>query len=151
VSIHRAEVGFWIGDAAELAEIPRIVSLIASTESKLLHLPSRAIQLLLSEHPEHWRAFYRLSALNSRTAVILLSEALSLTVRARVSRRLLQLTEGSNEAPMTQDDLAKLIGVARGTLRRCLDDLSARGAIEMHYRKLRVVDPRLLASFQDEQ
>ncbi|MFT3731739.1 MAG: Crp/Fnr family transcriptional regulator [Hyphomicrobium sp.] len=151
VSIYRAEIGFWIGDAAELADIPRIVSLMAVTESKLLHLPSHAIQQLLSSRPEYWRAFYRLAALNSSTAVALLSEVLSLTVRARVSRRLLQLTERLQEAPITQDDLAKLVGVTRGTLRRCLDDLAARGAIEMRYRKLRVLDSGILTTFRDEQ
>lgn len=151
VSIHRAEIGFWIGDAAELAEIPRMVSLVAATESQLFHLPSRAIHQLLSGHPEHWHAFYRLSALNSRIAIMLLSEALSLTVRARVCRRLLQLAERSQEAPITQDDMAKLVGVTRGTLRRCLDDLASRGGIEMRYRKLRVLDPNVLAAFQDEQ
>ncbi len=82
---------------------------------------------------------------------MLLSEALSLTVRARVSRRLLQLAERSQEAPITQDDLAKLVGVTRGTLRRCLDDLAARGAIEMRYRKLRVLNAKVLSAFQDEQ
>lgn len=151
VSIYRAEIGFWIGDAAELANIPRMVSLMAVTESKLLHLPSHAIQQLLSSRPEHWRAFYRLGALNSCTAIALLSEALALTVRARVSRRLLQLTERFKEAPITQDDLAKLVGVTRGTLRRCLDDLAARGAIEMRYRKLRVLDSNILVAFRDEQ
>jgi CRP-like cAMP-binding protein len=151
VSIYRAEIGFWIGDAAELAEIARMVSLMAASESKLLHLPSHAIQQLLSSQPEHWRAFYRLGALNSRTAIMLLSEALSLTVRARVSRRLLQLAERSHEASITQDDLAKLVGVTRGTLRRCLDDLAARGAIEMRYRRLRVLDANILAAFRDEQ
>lgn len=151
VSIYRAEIGFWIGDAAELAQIPRMVSLMAATESRLLYLSSRSIQQLLSGYPEHWRAFYRLAALNSRLAIMLLSEVLSLTVRARVSRRLLQLAERSQEAPITQDDLAKLVGVTRGTLRRCLDDLAARGAIEMRYRKLRVLNSDILASFQDEQ
>lgn len=151
VSIYRAEIGFWVGDAAELAQIPRMVSLMAATESQLLHLPSSAIQQLLSGHREHWRAFYRLAALNSRTAIMLLSEALSLTVRARVSRRLLQLAERSQEASITQDDLAKLVGVTRGTLRRCLDDLAARGAVEMRYRKLRVLDASVLSALKDEQ
>lgn len=151
VSIYRAEIGFWVGDAAELAQIPRMVSLMAATESQLLHLPSGAIQQLLSGHREHWRAFYRLAALNSRTAIMLLSEALSLTVRARVSRRLLQLAERSQEASITQDDLAKLVGVTRGTLRRCLDDLAARGAVEMRYRKLRVLDASVLSALKDEQ
>jgi len=61
---HLAEVGFWIGDTAELAGRPRIVGLSAAARCRLLHLPSRAIQTLLSVRPEHWRAFYRLSAIN---------------------------------------------------------------------------------------
>ena len=151
VSIYRAEIGFWIGDAAELADLPRIVSLMAASESQLLHLPSHAIHQFLASHPDHWCSFYRLGALNSRTAVMLLSEVLSLTVRARVSRRLLKLAERSSEATITQDDLAKLVGVTRGTLRRCLDDLAAHGAIEMRYRKLRVLDASVLSALKDEQ
>ena len=43
--------------------------------------------------------------------------------------------------------MAKLVGATRGTLRRCLDDLASRGGIEMRYRKLRVLDPNVLAAF----
>lgn len=151
VAIQQAVIGGWAGDIAELAGLPRVVSLIATTECQLLHLPSNAVQLLLSEHPEHWHSFYRLSARNMRAAISLLSEALSLTLRARVSRRLLQLASVSGEAPITQEELANLVGVTRVTMRRCLDDLAARGAIEMHYRKVRVLDSSVLVSFRDEQ
>ncbi len=151
VVIYRAEVGYWVGDAAELSETPRMVSLMAASESRLLHLPGRAVRALLADHPEQWRAFYRLSALNMHKAMTLLSEALSLTVRARVSRRLLMLADQSREAAITQGDLAKLVGVARATLRRCLEDLASRGAIELRYRRLRVLDPSALVAFTDEQ
>jgi len=57
----------------------------------------------------------------------------------------------SREAAITQDDLARLLGVARATLRRNLTDLAERGAIELRYRKLRVLDPAVLVEFQDEQ
>lgn len=151
VVLYRAEIGFWIGDNAELAETPRMVSVMAATQCRLLYLPGREIRTLLSEHPEHWRAFYRLSATNVQTLATLLSEALSLTLRARVCRRLLKLAEKSSEAAITQTDLATVLGVTRATLRRALTDLADRGAVELQYRKLRVIDPRALIAFQDEQ
>ena len=101
--------------------------------------------------PEHWRSFYQLSATNARLAITLLAETLSLTVRARVCRRLLELTTDGNDASITQDELAKLLGVTRPTLRRCLSELQAQGAIETQYRSVRVTDRAMVAKFRDEQ
>jgi CRP/FNR family cyclic AMP-dependent transcriptional regulator len=151
IVVYRAEIGHWIGDNAELAEAPRLVSLMAAAESRMLHLPSRAIQSLLAERPDHWRAFYRLGATNVSLLATLLCEALALTVRARVCRRLLTLAEASQVAAITQDDLARILGVTRSTLRRTLTDLADRGAIKLRYRKLHVLDPAVLAEFQNEQ
>lgn len=151
VVVHRAEVGFWIGDAAELSDTPRMVSIQAAAPSRLLHLPGREVRGLLASHPEHWREFYRLSTTNVAAAVTLLSEVLALTVRARVSRRLLSLTSTGREAAITQEDLARLVGVARATLRRCLVDLAERGGVELRYRQVRVLDTAVLAAFTDEQ
>lgn len=151
VSIYRAEIGFWIGDAALLAEVPRIVSVVAATESRLFFLPGAAVLKLLAKHPEYWRSFYRLSAANQAMSVTMLSETLALTVRARVCRRLLSLAKDSGEAQITQDRLASVLGVARPTLRRCLVDLAERGGIELHYGKLGVVDRAVLEQFREEQ
>lgn len=151
VVIYRAEPGFWIGDQAEFSNSPRLVSLMAAVESRILHLPSRAIEALLLEQPRHLYSFYKLCAINAANAINLLSETLALSVRARVCRRLLKLTEKRSEADITQDDLAKLLGVARATLRPCLNDLTAQGAIELGYRKIRVFNPALLEAYKDEQ
>lgn len=151
VIIHRAEVGFWIGDNAEFTGRPRLISLVAGTRSKLLHLPSSAIAPHLIDVPDHWRCFYALSAMNTATAVMHLSEALSLTVRARMCRHLLRLTATTQEVEITQDELAELIGVTRATSRRCLSDLAEQGAIELGYRKLRVLNGDILESYKDEQ
>jgi CRP/FNR family cyclic AMP-dependent transcriptional regulator len=151
VIIHRAEIGFWMGEAAELANIRRLISVMAVTESRLLHLPSRAIKALLAARPKHWSSFCKLSAINQRAALMHFSEALALTVRARVCRRLLRLSENNQNLEVTQDELAQLLGVTRPTLARCLADLKDRGGISMHYRKLRVLDAAVLAEFRDEQ
>jgi CRP-like cAMP-binding protein len=151
VLLHLAEVGFWIGDAAELASNPRMVSLSAAARSRVLHLPSRAIQILLAAKPEYWSAFYRLSGINFRTLARQYAEALSLTLRARVCRHLLRLAEAPTVVEITQDELASLLGVARGTLRRCLTELENLGAIERRYRNLRILDAAILARFRNEQ
>lgn len=151
VFLHLAETGFWIGDAAELAEIPRIVTLTAASRCRLLHLPSRTIQAVLAAKPEYWRSFYRLSAINVSLTARQYAEVLSLSVRARVCRHLLRLAEAPQVVEVTQDDLARLVGVTRGTLRRCLTELASLGAIDIRYRKLHVLDPAILARFRNEQ
>jgi len=151
VAVYRAEIGFWIGDNAELSQTPRLVSVVASRPSRVLHWPGQAARALLAAEPLHWRSLYRLSARNVGTAVQLLSEVLALTVRARVCRRLLALAPDKGEAPITQTDLAKLVGVTRGTLQRCLTDLAARGGVETHYGRIRVIDAAVLTRFRDEQ
>lgn len=151
VAIYRAEIGFWIGDNAELSETPRLVSIMASRPSRVLHWPGKAARALLAGEPRHWLSLYRLSARNVGTAVQILSEVLALTVRARVCRRLLALAPEKGDAAITQADLAKLVGVSRGTLQRCLNDLAAQGGVETHYGRIRVTDGAVLTQFRDEQ
>lgn len=151
VAIYRAEIGFWIGDNAELSETPRLVSIMAARPSRVLHWPGKAARALLAAEPRHWRSLYRLSARNTALALQVLSEVLALTVRARVCRRLLALAPDTGEAQITQTDLGKLVGVTRGTLQRCLTDLAARGGVETRYGRIRVVDAAVLKEFRDEQ
>ena len=61
------------------------------------------------------------------------------------------LSDRNGNAVITQDELAKLLGVARPTLRRCLADLETQGAIKTQYGKLRVIDASVLRVLTDEQ
>ncbi|MHB2167384.1 Crp/Fnr family transcriptional regulator [Alsobacter sp. R-9] len=151
VMIYRAEIGFWIGDNAELADEPRLVSVMAAEHSRVLHLPSHAIRSHLAVLPEDWQAFYRLSSKNVRMAIMALSEALALTVRARVCRCLLRLAERPGHAAITQEDLAKLIGVTRTTLRQVLAQLVEAGAVEVGYRRVLIRNRDVLLKLRNEQ
>ena len=51
VGLYLAQKGFWIGDNASLAGHPRLVSMAALSECRMLHLPHRAIMALLKEEP----------------------------------------------------------------------------------------------------
>ena len=151
VAVYRAEVGFWIGDNAEFSQTPRLVSVAAARPSRVLHWPGWAARALLTAEPRHWLSLYRLSAKNVALALETLSEALALTVRARVCRRLLVLADETGDVAITQTELAKLIGVTRGTLQRCLNDLASRGAVETRYGKIAITDAAVLEQFREEQ
>jgi CRP-like cAMP-binding protein len=140
VTVHRAEVGFWIGDSALLADAPRLVSLSAALPSRVFFVPAGAVRSLLLHRPEFWPAFYQLSHTNVLTALQLLAEALALSPRARVARHLLRLADGDGVASVSQDDLARLIGVTRTTLYRVVRDLTERGILEAGYRHITILD-----------
>jgi CRP-like cAMP-binding protein len=151
IVFYRALVGFWVGESADLSDGERLVSIMASTECRVLHIPSSAIRSLLAEKPHNWKSFYRLSHMNVATALGLLAEALSLSVRARICRRLLGLTLNRDEVELTQDHLAKMLGIARSTARSQIADLVDKGAIEIGYGKIRVTARNVLERYQDEQ
>ncbi len=151
VTLHRAEVGFWIGDSALLAQEPRAVSVHVAAPSRVLFIAGGAVRAMLAERPEHWRAFYLLSHTNAVTAVNLLAEVLALTVTARVARRLLRLADGDGVVSVTQTDLAKLVGVARATLQRAFEELAEAHAIETGYGSVKITDRASLERYINRQ
>ncbi len=150
-SVYRAEVGFWIGDSAELSDEPRMISLFAASDCRMLHIPSKAIGSRLASRPADWQYYYRLSHINVKTAVTLLAESLALSVRARVCRRLLKPTESDAEARITHEQLAKFLGLTRTTVSEELRRLSAKGAIDTGYGRIRVLDRAILEKHRKEQ
>lgn len=150
-SFYRAEPGFWIGDSAELSDEPRLVTLSAASDCRLLHIPHAAIRADLERNPHHWQSYYRLSHINVKTAVTLLAESLALSVRARICRRLLKLTELSADVKLTHDQLAKFLGLARTTVSEELAKLSASGAVYTGYGRIEVLDRTVLLRYRDEQ
>jgi CRP-like cAMP-binding protein len=151
VTFHRAEIGFWIGESGLLADEPRAVSVHAAAPSRVFFIAGDVVRTMLAERPEHWRAFYLLSHTNAVTAANLLAEALALSVTARVARRLLRLAAPDGVVSTTQDELAKLVGVARATLQRSLEELAKVGAIETGYRSVRIADRAALERFVNQQ
>lgn len=151
VVLHRADVGFWIGDAAVLSRRPRLISIVTATPARVLHISATEVDRLLASHPQFWPAFYDLNTRNVETALTLLSESLALTVKARVCRRLLALAERDRDVQITQDALAKLLGVTRSTVRRSIAELAVEGGVETGYGTLRVTDLAVLRRHKDEQ
>jgi CRP-like cAMP-binding protein len=150
VVIHRAEPGFWVGEAAILTGQTRLVSIAAATDSRVFFIPASSIRRMVEEEPRHWRSFYEQSLTTTMTAVTLLAEALSLSPRARVARILLRLARPDGSVPGSQEDLGRLLGMTRSSVRRALSSLITEGAVESGYGVLSVSDSEKLKRLTHE-
>jgi CRP-like cAMP-binding protein len=150
VVVHRAEPGFWTGEACVLPGQVRILSIAAATKVRVFVLPASSIQRMLSEDARHWAPFFELSLANSGTAVTLLAEALALSPRARVARILLRLAGPDGGVQGSQEDLGRLLGMTRSSVRRALTSLIEIGAVEGGYGRLSVRDRAALERLTHE-
>jgi CRP-like cAMP-binding protein len=150
VAIHRAEPGFWIGEAALMAGATRLISLTAAADSRVYHIPVTALRGLLERDPGCWRILYEQSFGSLSRALTLLAEALALSPRARLSRLLLRLANEEGRVYGNQDEFSRLIGMTRSSVRRALASLVETGAIRTGYRWLDIVDATRLAEISNE-
>ena len=140
VTVHRAEPGFWIGEAAMMAGATRLVGLSAARESRVFHIPTGPLRDLLQREPGHWRILYEQSFANLATALTLLAEALALSPRARLARLLLRLADAEGRVLANQDEFAQLIGMTRSSVGRALASLAEAGIVRTGYRCLEIAD-----------
>jgi CRP-like cAMP-binding protein len=150
VVIHRAEPGFWTGEMSVVPGQTRIISVAAATDVRVFVLPGASVRRMLAEEPRFWAPFYDLSMQSSRIAVTLLAEALSLSPRARVARILLRLAGADGAVPGSQEDLGRLLGMTRSSVRRALASLIEIGAVESGYGRLSVRDRAALERLTHE-
>lgn len=150
VVIHRAEPGFWTGEASVIPGNRRIISLAAVTDARLLVIPAPALRRALEAEPRHWRSLYDLSLTNTTIAVTLVAEALSLSPRARVARILLRLAKADGSVEGSQEDLARLLGMTRSSIRRALSSLMEVGAVQSGYGNLSIRDRATLERLSSE-
>lgn len=150
VVIHRAEPGFWTGEASVVSGSTRIISIAAATDARIFVIPAHSVRRMLEEQPRHWRSFFELSLTSSGVAVTLLAEALSLSPRARVARILLRLASKEGTVPGSQEDLARLLGMTRSSVRRALASLIEVGAVKSGYGVLSIREREMLERLTGE-
>lgn len=151
ITIHRAEPGFWIGESAILARTSRSITVVAAVRSRAFFIPAAAMRAALEEQPEFWYAFFELSHINATRAVGTLAEVLSRSPQERLARMLLRLADRDGKVNATQEDLSRLIGMTRSSVRRILGDLIDSGAVETGYRNLRIVDRSVLQTIIEQR
>ncbi|WP_333835113.1 Crp/Fnr family transcriptional regulator [Rubrimonas sp.] len=142
--IHRADPGFWIGDAAQFSDDARLVTLIAVAHTTVVHIPAEALERLVDAEPRLYRDFYALTHWNLRTALRLFVNTLVPESDLRVALRLLHQDElaGQTErgVALAQAEFADLVGLSLPTLQRALRRLAEAGLVELGYGRIRILD-----------
>lgn len=147
--IHIGETGFWFGDHGTMACAPSIGSIVADSPVRVLFLSVAQFERIVDDEPRYFRAFA--SLLFERYALLFryMGETHSLAREQWLNVRLSDLaamrrgdlpSADAVSIPVSQADLASMIGVSRQTLNGLLNRLEARGLIEVGYRSVRVLD-----------
>ena len=150
---HFIRPGTWFGEVAALLEQPRRVGLAATRDSKVLHLPQRAIREIMMADPGAWKFFFLATVAHYDVAI---GAADDLMIRDHVKRSIAVLLRlggcrqrtptgmASIEVDVSQEDFAAMTNQARNTAGTVLRRLEADGPIEVSYRRVRILAPDTL-------
>jgi len=146
--------GDLFGESALLGEAsPVQARSIGRTEVVALHVS--CIRSIVARQPGTAEQLLRLVAARLHRTRTALEEALACDIAGRIAGRLRELAadHGVPEAdgirlavPVTQEELARMVGVARETVNRTIGTLAARGVIRSTPRALVITDPEALTT-----
>jgi CRP/FNR family cyclic AMP-dependent transcriptional regulator len=140
--------GFWSGDFATLSGQPTIGSTVAVTRGRALHLSAAEFERIVDEDPRHYRAFLDLLLQRYGRVFASVAELQGLPSEERLRRRLQGLaaywrdalpTSAPIDIPLSQAELASMIGLSRQRLSTLLGRLQSRGLIEVRFRCIRML------------
>ena len=146
--VHVGGRGFWCGDYATLAGQPTIGSTIADTRVRALFLSAAGFERIVDEEPRHYRAFMALLLERYARVFGSVAELHGLPSEERLRRRLERIaalwrddlpTRGPVDIPLSQVELAGMVGLSRQRLSTLLGRLEAQGLIEVGFRNIRVI------------
>jgi len=141
--------GTWFGELSVLDNLPRHHSTIAISDSLILHLPIREFKLIIHEYPEYLGNFIGILSRNLR-ATMLLRDILAQPPRIRLKQVLgfLASQDGDQQhnpiIQISQEQLAKMIGLSRQTANQILRSLEEEGQIKLGYGTIVVSDMKAL-------
>ncbi len=146
--VHVGGRGFWCGDYATLAGQPTIGSTIADTRVRALFLSAAGFERIVDEEPRYYRAFMALLLERYARVFGSVAELHGLPSEERLRRRLERIaalwrddlpTRGPVDIPLSQVELAGMVGLSRQRLSTLLGRLEAQGLIEVGFRNIRVI------------
>lgn len=128
----------------------RTATVIAWEEVETLSLGGPAFQSLCQAHPSIEKLVVVLLAERVDQLSQRLLEALYVSVDRRIYRRLVELCDIYGDGaprtviPLTQDDIAGLVGASRPTVNQVLQRLGTGGVVEVGRGRLEIIDPAAL-------
>ena len=142
------EAGDLFGEMALFDEEPRSAQARALEPSELLSVPFAPIRAMFRERPELLWEVVALLARRLRTTDAALADSVFLDVTGRTAKRLLELAGDADEftLPITQEELAGLVGASRVRVNQALAFYKRRGTVSVDsHLHITVHDPAALA------
>jgi CRP/FNR family cyclic AMP-dependent transcriptional regulator len=136
------EPGDLFGDMALFDGLGRSAQARALEASVVHAIPYRAIREVLEEDPRHLWDVVELLVRRIRAMDNALADAVFLDVTGRTAKRLLELAGDADDfaLPVTQEELAGLVGASRERVNKALASFIRLGWIEQHDRRYRITD-----------
>jgi CRP/FNR family transcriptional regulator, cyclic AMP receptor protein len=139
--------GSLFGELGLFDEGPRSADARALEETNVLVLSYDVVRGAIDEHPTLLWIIVRLLARRLRNTDDSLADAVFLDVPARTAKRLLEIAGDADQfrLPMTQEDLAGLVGASRERVNKALSLFTRLGWIEVEGRnRYRILDRQAL-------
>jgi CRP-like cAMP-binding protein len=138
--------GNYFGLAAVIGKGVGTLEARAFGATELAWIDGAALMRLLDDRPPLWRHFGALLSHRLMVALMLLRDNTTCALPERLVRRLLVLlpaieaASGEPVLPMTQADLARMLGTSRSRVNAELRRLEAEGLIHSRYRGIALLD-----------
>jgi len=115
--------------------------------SVLVAVPYGVVEVMLKERPELLWGVVRLLAQRLRTTDAALADSVFLDVTGRTAKRLLELAGDADEfvLPVTQEELAGMVGASRERVNKALSAFLRLGWLEQNDRRYRITDREQLS------
>jgi CRP-like cAMP-binding protein len=135
------EEGDLFGDMGMLDDGPRSAMARALEPSTVLRIPYEPVLALLRQEPSLLWGVTRMLAHRLRTMDEVLADSVFLDVTGRTAKRLLELADGAEEfiLPVTQEELAGMVGASRERVNKAIASFIRLGWIEQHDRRYRIL------------
>ena len=150
--------GDFFGDMSLLDGLPRSASAAAASDASLLVLERRDFMALLSSRPSAALAILTVVARRLRETDEMASDLAFLDVGGRLAKKLLELAASHGapsgrglllNLPLTQEELANMIGVTRESVNRQLAEFRRAGLLRMEGRRFVILDDEGLRDRSD--
>jgi CRP-like cAMP-binding protein len=155
VSFIGVPAGGWFGEGSLLKDERRRYDAITLRPSTIAYMPRNTFKLLLDTSVSFNR--FLLVQLNERLGqfVAMVEHDRLLAPEARLATELAalfnpRLYPGSRtQLPISQEELAQLVGLSRGRVNRALKRLESAGLLRVKYRRVTILDLEALRDFDE--
>lgn len=136
--------GAVLGHATRYSGGPRLVTAVCVEPSLLLEVSEASLERVALQFPEVWRAIAGFAYANTRRALQMAAEVISLKPRQRIAARLLAAIEGGSlggtpTLRVSQELLGEMLGLTRKTINSHLSNFANDGLIRLGYGKIELL------------